>query len=103
MANEASSRRRIRPSTVVDDYCPETSDQHAYDHGSQLDVSKPENPMEHPFIESFDVSFRNAQLNVRGFLSLDDAREPDAGLWARGSHPTSFFNRRLLLLGRKRG
>jgi len=50
-------------------------DKWAYEHGVQLDFSRPGKPTDKPFIESFNGSFRDECLNVHWFLSLDDARE----------------------------
>ena len=39
-----------------------------------MDYSRPGKPIDYPFIESFNRSFRGECLNAHGFLSLDDAR-----------------------------
>lgn len=50
-------------------------DKWAYDHGIELDFSRPGKPTDNPFIESFNGSFRDECLNVNWFLSLGDARD----------------------------
>lgn len=50
-------------------------DKWAYEHGIELDFSRPGKPTDNPFIESFNGSFRDECLNVNWFLSLDDARD----------------------------
>tara|TARA_B100002049_G_scaffold28091_1_gene18552 strand:- start:665 stop:1438 length:774 start_codon:yes stop_codon:yes gene_type:complete len=50
-------------------------DKWAYEHGVQLDFSRPGKPTDNPFIESFNGSFRDECLNVHWFLSLADAQE----------------------------
>ncbi len=50
-------------------------DKWAYEHGVQLDFSRPGKPTDNPFIESFNGSFRDECLNVHWFLSLEDAQE----------------------------
>lgn len=50
-------------------------DKWAYDHGVELDFSRPGKPTDNPFIESFNGSFRDECLNVHWFLSLEDARQ----------------------------
>lgn len=49
-------------------------DKWAYDHGVELDFSRPGKPTDNPFIESFNGSFRDECLNVNWFLSLGDAQ-----------------------------
>ena len=48
-------------------------DKWAYDHGVTMDFSRPGKPTDNPFIESFNGSLRDECLNVRWFLSLEDA------------------------------
>lgn len=50
-------------------------DKWAYDHGVELDFSRPGKPTDNPFIESFNGSFRDECLNVHWFLSLEDAQQ----------------------------
>jgi putative transposase len=50
-------------------------DKWSYDNHVTLDFSRPGNPTDNAFIESFNGSFRDACLNVHWFLSLEDARE----------------------------
>lgn len=57
------------------EFIPKALDKWAYEHGVQLDFSRPGKPTDNPFIESFNRSFRDECLNVRSFLSLVDAQE----------------------------
>ena len=50
-------------------------DKWAYENRVVLDFSRPGKPMDNPFIESFNGSFRDECLNTNWFLSLDDAKE----------------------------
>jgi putative transposase len=42
---------------------------------SLSDYSRPEQPTDNPFIESFNGSLRDECLNTNWFLSLEDARD----------------------------
>jgi len=50
-------------------------DKWAYDNKVILDFSRPGEPTDSPFIESFNGKFRDECLSVNWFLSLDDAVE----------------------------
>jgi len=50
-------------------------DRWAYDQQVTLDFSRPGKPTDHPYIESFNGSFRDECLNMHWFLSLTDAQE----------------------------
>jgi putative transposase len=50
-------------------------DKWAYENKVTLDFSRPGTPIDNPFIESFNGSFRDECLNTHWFLSLDDAYE----------------------------
>ncbi|AMJ67860.1 integrase [Hymenobacter sp. PAMC 26628] len=50
-------------------------DRWADDRHVTLDFSRPGNPTDNPYIESFNGSFRDECLNVHWFLSLADAQE----------------------------
>ena len=47
----------------------------AYQHGVELDFSRPGKPTDNAFIEAFNGRFRAECLNTHWFLSLADARE----------------------------
>jgi putative transposase len=47
----------------------------AYQHGVELDFSRPSKPTDNAFIEAFNGKFRAECLNTHWFLSLADARE----------------------------
>jgi len=47
----------------------------AYENNVTLDFSRPGKPTDNPFIESFNGSFRDECLNLKWFLSLDDAQQ----------------------------
>ena len=57
------------------EFISKAPDKWAYEHGVQLDFSRPGKPTDNPFIESFNGSFRDECLNVHWFLSLADAQE----------------------------
>ena len=50
-------------------------DRWADKHNVTLDFSRPGEPTDDPFMESFNGSFHDECLNVHWFLSIDDARE----------------------------
>jgi putative transposase len=50
-------------------------DKWAYEHGVELDFSRPGKPTDNAFIESFNGSFRDECLNLHWFLDLEDARQ----------------------------
>lgn len=49
-------------------------DRWAYENGVKLDFSRPGKPIDNTYVESFNGRLREECLNVRWFLSLDDAR-----------------------------
>jgi putative transposase len=49
-------------------------DRWAYENRVILDYSRPGEPTDNPFIESFNGSFRDECLNTNWFLSLEDAK-----------------------------
>lgn len=55
-------------------------DKWAYENGVTLDYSRPGKPIDNPFIESFNGSFRDECLNMHWFLLLEDAYEK-INLW----------------------
>ena len=54
----------------------------AYEHGVELDFSRPGTPTDNAKVESFNGRFRQECLNEHWFLSLDDARSKIAD-WRR--------------------
>lgn len=73
-----AERGRIAQRIQVDngsEFISKVLDKWAYEHGVQLDFSRPGKPTDNPFVESFNGSFRDECLNLHWFLSLDDARE----------------------------
>ena len=73
-----AERGRIAQRIQVDngsEFISKVLDKWAYEHGVQLDFSRPGKPTDNPFIESFNGSFRDECLNLHWFLSLNDARE----------------------------
>lgn len=54
----------------------------AYFNKVNLDYSRPGTPTDHPYIESFNDSFRDECLNMNWFMSLEDARDKVEG-WRR--------------------
>ncbi|MBR7960408.1 transposase, partial [Burkholderia vietnamiensis] len=46
----------------------------AYEHGVELDFSRPGTPTDNAKVESFNGRFRQECLNAHWFLSLEDAR-----------------------------
>jgi putative transposase len=72
------------PETITVDNGPEfvskALDQWAYANGVQLDFITPGKPVENPYIESFNSSFRKECLNQHWFFSLAEART-EAEAW----------------------
>lgn len=72
-------RTRGVPEAIQVDNGPEfiskSLDFWAWSHGVQLDYSRPGKPTDNPFIESFNMKFRDECLNQNWFLSLCDAQE----------------------------
>jgi len=50
-------------------------DKWAYDNNVILDFSRPGNPTDNPYVESFNGKFRDECLSVNWFLSLEDAKQ----------------------------
>jgi putative transposase len=48
-------------------------DRWAYENIVTLDFSRPGKPVDNPYIEPFNGSFRDECLNVKWFMSMDDA------------------------------
>jgi putative transposase len=53
----------------------------AYARGVQLDFSRPGNPTDNAFIESFNSRFRQECLNQHWFLSLEEAQVKIKAWW----------------------
>lgn len=49
-------------------------DKWAYEHGVELDFSRPGKPTDNAKVESFNGRFREECLNAHWFLSLEDAK-----------------------------
>jgi len=49
-------------------------DHWAYEHGVELDFSRPGKPTDNAKVESFNGRFREECLNAHWFLSLEDAK-----------------------------
>ncbi len=56
------------------EFISKVMDRWAYEHGVELDFSRPGRPIDNAKIESFNGRLREACLNAHWFLSLDDAR-----------------------------
>ena len=67
------------PKVIVVDNGPEFSgrvlDDWAYRNGLKLDFIDPGKPVQNPYIESFNATFRKDCLNQHWFYSLEEARE----------------------------
>jgi putative transposase len=70
---------RREPATIVSDNGPEfvsrALDRWAYENGVTLDFSRPGEPTDNAFVESFNGRLRDECLNTRWFLSLADASQ----------------------------
>jgi len=75
---DAVVARRGTPQTIKVDngsaFISKAMDRWAYEHGVELDFSRPGTPTDHAKVESFNGRFRQECLNAHWFLSLDDAR-----------------------------
>ncbi len=56
------------------EFISKAMDRWAYEHGVELDFSRPGTPADNAKVESFNGRFRQECLNEHWFLSLDDAR-----------------------------
>ena len=56
------------------EFISKAMDRWAYEHGVELDFSRPGTPTDNAKVESFNGRFRQECLNEHWFLSLDDAR-----------------------------
>jgi putative transposase len=56
------------------EFISKVMDRWAYEHGVELDFSRPGRPIDNAKIESFNGRLREECLNAHWFLSLDDAR-----------------------------
>lgn len=56
------------------EFISKVMDRWAYEHGIELDFSRPGRPIDNAKIESFNGRLREECLNAHWFLSLDDAR-----------------------------
>lgn len=80
VVRELETLRETRglPRSIVCDNGPEFTsaalDQWAHDRGVRLDFIAPGKPVQNPFIESFNGTFRNECLNDNWFITLPDAR-----------------------------
>ena len=77
---------RGAPQTIKGDngseFISKAMDRWAYEHGVELDFSRPGTPTDNAKVESFNGRFRQECLNEHWFLSLDDARSKIAD-WRR--------------------
>jgi len=75
---DAVVAQRGTPQTIKVDngsaFISKAMDRWAYEHGVELDFSRPGTPTDHAKVESFNGRFRQECLNAHWFLSLDDAR-----------------------------
>ena len=102
---------RGRPQTIKTDngseFISKVMDKWAYEHGVELDFSRPGKPTDNAAVESFNGRLRQECLNANWFLSLQDARDKIAA-WRRDYNenrphsalewatPTEFARRRRL-------
>jgi putative transposase len=70
--------RRGLPKTIKTDkgseFISKVMDKWAYEHGVELDFSRPGKPTDNARVESFNGRLRQECLNANWFLSLDDAK-----------------------------
>jgi putative transposase len=74
--NRIIATRNIPETIKVDngsEFIYKAMDRWAYEHGVELDFSRPGRPTDNAKIESFNGRFRQECLNQHWFLSLDDA------------------------------
>ena len=83
---DAVVAERGAPQTIKVDngseFISKAMDRWAYEHGVELDFSRPGTPTDNAKVESFNGRFRQECLNEHWFLSLDDARSKIAD-WRR--------------------
>ncbi len=75
--NRIAATRGLPPTIKVDngsELISNVMDKWAYEHGIELDFSRPGKPTDNAKIESFNGRLRQECLNQHWFLSLDDAR-----------------------------
>ena len=72
-----SQSRRPKHIKVDDgsEFISRALDKWTYEHGVELDFSRPGKPKDNASIESFNGSFRDECLNMHQFLDLEDARQ----------------------------
>lgn len=74
----AIGAQRGLPATIKVDngseFISKAMDKWAYEHGVELDFSRPGKPTDNAKVESFNGRFRQECLNMHWFLSLEDAR-----------------------------
>ena len=56
------------------EFISKAMDKWAYEHGVELDFSRPGKPTDNAKVESFNGRFREECLNANWFLSLEDAK-----------------------------
>ena len=56
------------------EFISKAMDKRAYEHGVELDFSRPGKPTDNAKVESFNGRFREECLNAHWFLSLEDAK-----------------------------
>lgn len=75
---EQLREERRLPAVIVTDngseFTSRAFDAWAYARGVKIEYIQPGKPMQNPFIESFNGTFRDDCLNMHWFLSLEDAR-----------------------------
>ncbi len=83
---DAVVAQRGKPQTIKVDngseFISKAMDRWAYEHGVELDFSRPDTPTDNAKVKSFNRRFRQECLNEHWFLSLEDARSKIAG-WRR--------------------
>lgn len=83
---DAVVAQRGKPQTIKVDngseFISKAMDRWAYEHGVELDFSRPGTPTDNAKVKSFNRRFRQECLNEHWFLSLEDARSKIAG-WRR--------------------
>jgi len=75
--NRIAATRGLPATIKVDngsEFVSKVMDRWAYEHGIELDFSRPGKPTDNAKIESFNGRLRQECLNLHWFLSLDDAR-----------------------------
>ncbi len=82
---DAVVAERGTPQTIKVDngseFISKAMDRWAYEHGVELDFSRPGTPTDNAKVESFNGRFRQECLNEHWFLSLADARSKIADWW----------------------